>query len=365
MAFVKGNTLPILKEAAQRPLKGHFLCLGQADVMVTIEELKSMARIASLQLDLNTAVSFSKRPDLAARKCISRETLFKSIGAESVAALDASAFEGAEYIFDMNESVLSDELKERFDVLINHGTMEHVFHVPNFLANTFKMLKVNGRIIHIAPGSNFLDHGFYSFSPTFFVDYYSANNWRIESILISYADSHQDRNSLNFYADYEPGMLDKLSHGGLQEGMFSTFCVATKLNTSTEHRIPQQGFYNRLGGWEILSDSSSAASEKLLPPFRHESGYCWSKPLRKEIAVLGDTQENSRSSPVVLQEQGKNLGPAHTNHEYIRSVGKGCFSHWNDTLYFSTSDNSNPNTNKCDYSLSFPKVAARPGASCL
>jgi SAM-dependent methyltransferase len=52
----------------------------------------------------------------------------------------------------------------------------------------------------------------------------------------------------------------------------------------------------------------------------------------------------------MLYENGIPFLEAHVPHGYIRTEGGGLFSHWQDSLFFSTSDNSDPNTNGRRYS---------------
>jgi hypothetical protein len=60
----------------------------------------------------------------------------------------------------------------------------------------------------------------------------------------------------------------------------------------------------------------------------------------------GDTGERPTRSPYVVCENRRPLGPAHSAHAEIASKGNGRFSHWATTGFiFSTSDNSDPNTN--------------------
>lgn len=60
---------------------------------------------------------------------------------------------------------------------------------------------------------------------------------------------------------------------------------------------------------------------------------------------------SGNASPLILCEDGRPLGPAHTPHQIIRDSGAGAFSHWRGGLYFSTSDNSSPLENGRAYSL--------------
>jgi hypothetical protein len=60
----------------------------------------------------------------------------------------------------------------------------------------------------------------------------------------------------------------------------------------------------------------------------------------------GDTNEWPTRSPYIVCENRRPLGPAHSAHAEIASMGKGRFSHWALAGFvFSASDNSDPNTN--------------------
>jgi len=60
-------------------------------------------------------------------------------------------------------------------------------------------------------------------------------------------------------------------------------------------------------------------------------------------------------SDLVLLEDGKPLGPAHSAHADIRKEGGGRYSHWGArTLWFSASDNSDPRTNGREYKAVYP-----------
>jgi pectate lyase len=67
----------------------------------------------------------------------------------------------------------------------------------------------------------------------------------------------------------------------------------------------------------------------------------------------GDSNDNHETSKLRLFENGVELHPPHTQHQDIRDYGKGRFSHWGTTLYFSTSDNTDPvaNGRKYTYTL--------------
>ena len=56
-------------------------------------------------------------------------------------------------------------------------------------------------------------------------------------------------------------------------------------------------------------------------------------------------------SPLRLLEDGRHVGVPHVAHAEIRGKGTGRYSFWSDTLYFSTPDGSDPNTNGRNYQI--------------
>ncbi|MGE3190022.1 MAG: class I SAM-dependent methyltransferase, partial [Vicinamibacterales bacterium] len=163
MGFVRANTIPLLKEHKRKPFAGPVLCLGAPDVYFTWQSLLGMAATVGATLDLTVPVVPSPRPDFQGTNYIDGRTLLGSLGFESIEVLDVSAFEGAGIIHDLNSESVPADLHGRFDLIIDHGTLEHVFHVPNALRALFTMLKVGGRLVHSSPTSNLVDHGFYMF----------------------------------------------------------------------------------------------------------------------------------------------------------------------------------------------------------
>ncbi|MEW6320282.1 MAG: class I SAM-dependent methyltransferase [Acidobacteriota bacterium] len=87
--------------------------------------------------------------------------------------------------------------------------------------------------------------------------------------------------------------------------------------------------------------------------YEYESGFCWI--VRGVPRALGDEpadhQTDDRRSTLVVLENGAPLAEAHAPHENIRSLGRGRYSHWTDSVRFSTSDNSNPLMNGRSYAL--------------
>jgi len=105
----------------------------------------------------------------------SDEFFHQVLGASSIAALDYSSYEGANTIQDLNQPI-GDELRSRFDAVIDGGSLEHIFNFPVAIANLMKMLKVGGTMFLCTAANNLCGHGFYQFSPELMFRIFTEEN---------------------------------------------------------------------------------------------------------------------------------------------------------------------------------------------
>jgi len=78
------------------------------------------------------------------------------------------------------------------------------------------------------------------------------------------------------------------------------------------------------------------------------------------LTEFADYPNHYYRSPIVLYEDDHPLGPAHSAHTDIAFVGEGRFSYWKPQgMVFSSSDNSNPNTNGRRYWAVLPEEPGR------
>jgi hypothetical protein len=90
---------------------------------------------------------------------------------------------------------------------------------------------------------------------------------------------------------------------------------------------------------------------KLTGPFLHFDGYCWQAAFPDCVDFRSDSDSDVLGSRVVLLEDGNELNQGHSTILRIKTIGSGLYVHWNKKLYFSTSDNSDPNTNGRSYAV--------------
>ena len=101
------------------------------------------------------------------------EVLISALGAKRVDSFDYSDFEGCTYVADMNK-LLSPPCQ--YDTIIDSGTLEHIYNVPQALQNLSLLCASGGQILHILPANNQCGHGFWQFSPELFFSLYSTKN---------------------------------------------------------------------------------------------------------------------------------------------------------------------------------------------
>ncbi|WP_415184915.1 methyltransferase domain-containing protein [Phaeovulum sp.] len=92
------------------------------------------------------------------------ENFFAALGYASVDSMDFSDFEGASIVQDLSAG-LPAELEEKFDVIYDGGTCEHIFELPTAYRNIHRMLKKGGVLIGHSPCNNWINHSFYQISP--------------------------------------------------------------------------------------------------------------------------------------------------------------------------------------------------------
>ena len=101
----------------------------------------------------------------------------------------------------------------------------------------------------------------------------------------------------------------------------------------------------RIGRWQFAWHE--IAISQIVP----EYGYAFQAPNdHPELSA------HQRPSPAALLENGVPLGPSNAQHADIRSLGRGRFSIWNQYIYFSSSDLSDPRANGRRYTIRYPPL---------
>lgn len=251
----------LLDEAKRRPFAGSVLTLGRLDIHFTLDELRGWAAEQGVALGSVDEIELSHNPSLADQGCLGDTTFLQLLGFRDIVRCDVSDWEGADELLDLNHPV-PERLHGRFDVVLEAGTLQHIFHVPNVLANLHAFLAPGGRVIHaMAASNNHVDHGFYMFSPTLFHDWYTANSYRIEKEYVfefrSFYFRRRFHSSLWRIYRYTPGSLDHLNFGGFGSHQVGIFTVATRTPEARADVMPEQSCFRQL--WREQGAASTNA----------------------------------------------------------------------------------------------------------
>lgn len=92
------------------------------------------------------------------------ERLFAAMGYPPIEALDFTAAEGAQHIHDLNLPC-PEALRGQFDLVIDGGTTEHVFHIGTALDTCHALLKPGGVMMSFVSADGMFGHGFFQTGP--------------------------------------------------------------------------------------------------------------------------------------------------------------------------------------------------------
>ncbi|HMN04335.1 MAG TPA: hypothetical protein PKD45_01295 [Flavobacteriales bacterium] len=225
------------------------LTLGRQQMFISPEEATAMAA--------RFGVSF--RPEGSWKKetgyC---EPFLKGFGAKQVDSMDASDYEEATIVHDLNNPV-PQELHGRFDCILDGGTIEHVFHFPNAIRSCMDMLATGGHYVAITPADNQMGHGFYQFSPELYFRIFSeANGFEVRTMLL-----HTDKDWLEISDPRTVGY-----RGTLVSSTAVMLCIlARKVRQTEGFHVPQQSDY--VDAWSVVESIKSGSARQGESQLRH------------------------------------------------------------------------------------------------
>src|SRR5262245_44584317 len=153
----------------------HTLTLGRQELFTSAADVCQL--LCSARFPYSVPEALRSQPKYG-------EPLYATLGAERVDSMDCASYEGATIIHDLNTPVPA-ELKNKFDVVDDGGTLEHVFNYPTALKNAMNMVKPGGALLLFTPANNYMGHGFYTFSPELFFEALGEKNgFRVERMVL-------------------------------------------------------------------------------------------------------------------------------------------------------------------------------------
>jgi hypothetical protein len=166
------------------------------------------------------------------------ESLLQILGAKTVDSYDYSDYERATHTHDFNEP-LEERFKNKYSLVIDGGSLEHIFNFPVAIRNLMEMVDVGGTVISSVPVNNQSGHGFYQISPElYFRIFCEENGFKVIDLLVYQAKKSRSE----IYSVIDPKKLGRrVSITGLGE---ANICVIAK-------KIAKREIFN---SWPLQSD---------------------------------------------------------------------------------------------------------------
>ncbi len=161
MGFERNAAALFLKLTSDGVSLGHVLTLGRQDVHLDAESARA----------LRHRLGWPEGRPMPAHA----DDIIRAIGACEVEAMDYSAYQGATRLHDLNQPIPRD-WHQRFDIVFDGGTLEHVFNLPAAFASCMQLVKPGGRFLAVTVANNWCGHGFYQFSPELFFRVFTRDN---------------------------------------------------------------------------------------------------------------------------------------------------------------------------------------------
>lgn len=171
--------------------------------------------------------------------------LMKLFGSSNSKCCDVSSYEDPDFILDLNKPIKK-SLYNKYNNIVDTGTFEHIFNIPRVLENYTKILKKNGHLVISTTCSNLIDHGFYSFSPTFFFDYFEVNGFKIKNCFLKEYSPYLFEEDSKIYIYNGRGSEIPFISGKAVE----VIIIAKKVKNLKNQIFPTQFVYKNLDGWE-------------------------------------------------------------------------------------------------------------------
>jgi SAM-dependent methyltransferase len=248
----------LLNEHRYRPITGDVLAIGRQAIELTPGKTMDLLKLYGIA-PLAESFEFDKinKHHSSTDEWINDHSLFRSFSDCRLFSADLSAYEGADFVFNVCEEV-PDDLVGRFDFVIDGGSLDNVFDPARMLRNMSKMLKPGGRAFTFA-WSNSYASAYLKITPDWIMDYYAANEFADCKVYVAKHPSIQKGEKVLAIWHFDPAMKNLRDVGAVRalkvlarpdrpahiedEGRLQTFCIAEKSDNSTNDRVPVQWQY--------------------------------------------------------------------------------------------------------------------------
>ena len=259
---IRFNTVRLLAETLKQlgDVSGKkLLTLGVQDCYFTYDEILQFLRRHGVpyhslnpgDIKETTGFKWAQGPEAQQyRDCIHQTTFFRLLGfkPENICSLDASNYEGADIVHDLNAPV-EESFYSRFDLIFDAGTIHYVFSVKDAFFNVGHMCKVGGAIINFNP-IDYSDSGFVGLNADLFRDFYLHNGF--EAMELKYIAIPRHRRINEHYLEFS---CESFSYSLQPYYTTSVYSVFRK-SEEKSLKVPIQSFWESIYVRKAMDHSS-------------------------------------------------------------------------------------------------------------
>jgi hypothetical protein len=244
MAIIKSAVKIIIRESVTYNFSGPALSLGVPEIYATYDELeKWFPKLTGQACRLKSTDSKLTLNEIGHKLgWVTSGTFFKSLGISEVTTMDIPGCEHVpDLIHDLNRP-LPQNFINRFNLVIDPGTTEHVFDIKTGLTNIVRALKIGGTIIQQVPVYSY-NGGYYSINPNVLNDFYRENGFaEVKTFIIMWDRYHAYTGKHRCYEYNDKLFSGRHALADYDQCRFSPHMlfIARKTEDLSEVRIPLQ-----------------------------------------------------------------------------------------------------------------------------
>jgi SAM-dependent methyltransferase len=231
-ALRENNVLPLAGEVLELGEANWYGDVGVGDLQADIERFAREDEQGLLRTQLDAMVA-ANRPTVLFE--IARVFWQTFLQPKAMTAIDYDGASDKTLKLDLNEAI---DLGRRFDLVMNLGTLEHVFNIAQGFKTIHDHTAPGGLMIHGLPFSGWVDHGFYSFNPTFFWDLAAANGYEVVTMILTAVNPFRMARLKTREDAFTPAAAE-IGPNAL------IYAVFRRPAAVAAFRVPTQGYYDR------------------------------------------------------------------------------------------------------------------------
>lgn len=277
-------------------LKGPVMTLGNQDIYATANDMRRWLKDYGVSYKEPKTIHLTTSRDIPSihpegGAFIHAKTFFEFLGIPTKAYFDIDKF-------DFDKPAILHDLQRPipkkyhafFNLIVDSGTLEHIFDIRSVMENIVRMTKVGGYVWLLHPSQNFLNHGFYQLSPTFYHDFFTANGFEVvEAHIVEIRGSFYRFHEYEQLRDYRTGLFF------FPGRRLSSSFLVRKRRQVNDITIPDQYYYSALAKERESFDADSKASTfdsiikwgQSVIPFRYQGHFFGAWSLLKSFMNKG------------------------------------------------------------------------------